>query len=134
MGKAFGLVLGFMVAAGCGDDPVYVMSEIYELEGDERIFSGGGCAIGIVDDGSVGGQLGGDDNDDFVVTERGGSERFTVVVTSGDSEIEVREYTKAQLLSGEEDRFVVETLAGRRYELAYWGGRDCDTSHLPEEE
>lgn len=140
MGKTAGWLLGLGLAlgAGCEGDDIYVMSEIYELDGSERIFSGGGCAMGIQDErfggsGESGSSLAAAD-DDFVVIETARDGRYTVVVSSGDEELARREYGKSELLSGDEDRFQVETLAGRRYELAYWGGRDCDTSHVPDDE
>jgi hypothetical protein len=138
MSKAVWLALCLALTVGCGDDSVYIMSEFHELDGEERIFAGGGCSMAFEDErwggsgrsGSTLSDMGGD----FAVSEQTGKRFYTVIVKSGDTELARREYSEGELLSGDEDRFEVETLLGRRVEVAYWGGRDCDTSHVPHDE
>jgi hypothetical protein len=125
------------LCAGCDSDDIYVMFERFEIVGDERKPSGGGCMIAISDGplggGSVGAE-GGSFDGDLMVSESGGGDSFVVVVKSQGEELERREYGKEELLSGERDTFTVTTLEGRVYEFSYWGGDECDTSHLPEDE
>jgi hypothetical protein len=124
-----------MFSVGCADNNVYVMFERYEIDGDERTYAGGGCMIAI-SHGLGGGTVssgGGSVDGDLAVSEHGGGDAFVVVVSSQGEELERREYDEKTLLTGERDQFTVTTQAGRQYELTYWGGHECDTSHLQAE-
>ena len=126
-----------LASAGCSDG-VYVMFERYEVKDDERVPAGAGCML-VIDRGLGGGRSqssGGGTADpagDFGITERTRDDAFLVVVSSGGTELERRAYGEKFLSSGKRDEFSVTTQAGRHFELAYWGGDECDTSHLQAE-
>jgi hypothetical protein len=116
---------------GCGDD-LYVMGELYEIEGEMRKHALSSCTP-FDERGPVPHGRGGPGGSrDLVVEQRMAGDSFLVVVTSDDDEIARRKYGATQLESGERDEFRITTRAGRVYELVYWGGRQCDAS--PESE
>jgi len=130
------LLVALVGNGGCGRGDLYLMSERHELQEDgTRVFSGGGCMLaiergfGASDSTSSGG--GGTVDGDFVEQHESDADGFHVVLRSGDIELARRDYGVQFLASGAVDRFQVTTQAGKSYELAYWGGDDCDASHVP---
>jgi hypothetical protein len=132
MRKLVGRLLGLALAlgAGCGDENVIVMFEWYELIENERVFYHGGCDTGIEDEGILGDDTSSsvfsDGDSGLEVHGKASSKHYTVDVSAEGTALERREYSKSELLSGNKDRFEVETRSGRRYEFTYWGGRECD--------
>ena len=129
-------------ALGCNDDDdgadIYMMSERYELTDQGEELAGGGCLFAISADGegggssTTGGKWGpGGLDPDFIYGETTDLKRVTVTIRSNDEIIEERQYDEAFLESGKVDRFLVLTERGRVFRFAYWGGPECDTSHLP---
>jgi hypothetical protein len=137
MGKLRMLLCALAVSgacAGCADD-LYVMSEHYEvLDDGELKLAGGGCMLALeggVRGGGSGGSEQSDITRDFLVAEHMRADTFVVIIKSKSDELARRSYDGKFLATGERDEFSVTTLAGKHYELAYWGGHECDTSHLP---
>lgn len=128
----------YAALSGCGSNDVYVMFERFELKDDERVPAGAGCEIAIphgLGSPKVSSQSGtASPAGDFAVSEQQDGDAFLVVVSSNSEEIERRRYSEKRLLSGKHDTFMVTTHAGHTYELSYWGGHDCDTSHLHRED
>jgi hypothetical protein len=124
------------LAAACdGGEHLYIMFERFEIKaGGVREPVGLGC-VPVVD-GRRGSNAGGGTTDpraDFRISEHTRGDTFVVVVGSGAMELARRTYDAKFLASGERDEFTVITQAGRRFDLAYWGGPDCDISHVPAE-
>jgi hypothetical protein len=125
------------LAAGCAGDDLYAMFERFEIkDGGVREPAGGGCVL-VVEGGRRGtAGIGGgtvDPRADFRISEQTRGDTLVVVVHSGSMELARRSYGEKFLSSGERDEFSVTTQAGRQFDLAYWGGPECDTSHLQAE-
>ena len=131
------LVLAGAFTSGCEDDGIYLMSQIEQQKDGEWADFGGGCMLALSDDfsgsglgGGVAGGPGLPPPGDFEYEEYSDKRGVTVTVRSDGEVLEEREYNEAFLKSGEVDTFEVMTHAGFVYRLSYWGGPECDTSHL----
>src|SRR5690349_13440203 len=92
--------------SACGDGGVYIMSEQYELIGDDRIPAGGGCTLAIPTHRSTGtvDVEGGTLENDFHYAQTRVGSSYLVVISSRGTELARREYSRDQLLSGERDQ------------------------------
>jgi hypothetical protein len=120
------------LGVGCGAD-LYVMGELYEIEGETRKHAVSSCTPLEKRGPEASGRSGPGGSRDLVVNHSMAGDSFLVVVTSDDRELARRKYGEKRLESGERDEFSVTTRAGRTYELAYWGGHKCDSSSLESE-
>jgi hypothetical protein len=116
--------------AGCGD-PVYANQTISELVDGERSSAGGVCTpIGDGRSGGGGIVSGGDAEGDLHYQHTIESDSLIVDISSQGRLLEHREYSEARLRAGKRDQFIVETVAGRSYEVTYWGSDDCELPPL----
>ncbi len=111
--------------AGCGD-PVYANQTISEIVDGERSSPGGICTP--IGDGhsDVSITSGGDAEGDIHYEHTIESDALIVDISSQGRVLEHREYSEVQLRAGKRDQFIVETAAGRSYEVTYWGSDDCE--------
>lgn len=117
---------------GCGKE-LYVMGEAYEVDGETRKHALSSCTP-IGDQTPTPAGRGGSADRDLIIKQRVYDDSFQVVVSSDYEELARRKYGEKQLESGGRDEFTITTHAGRTYELAYWGGRECESSSSGESE